>query len=206
MQPASPVLRVRAVAVENRLVAEEEPVLPSLFAFSLLIHAAVNPAAGAPSPAAAAFEKLRSAAGEWTGTYEWSGARTGGGAIEVRYAVMARNSAVIETLIQGGEPTMMSVYHLDGSDLRMTHYCGAQNQPRLKASRIDPARGEIDFAFVDVTNLASPTSGHVHGAQIRMPDAEHLTIVFLFLAGKDRSTERIELRRATPAPAAEPGR
>ena len=171
--------------------------LPAVYAVPLLILAAVNPAATpAPTPAAAAFEKMRALAGEWTGTYDWSGTRTGGGAIVVRYAVIARNSAVIETLIQGGEPTMMSVYHLDGSDLRMTHYCAAQNQPRLKASRIDPARGEIDFAFVDVTNLASPDAGHVHGAEIRMPDADHLTIVFLFQAGKDKSTERIELRRA----------
>ncbi|HEV8200313.1 MAG TPA: hypothetical protein VGS03_09855 [Candidatus Polarisedimenticolia bacterium] len=196
--------------------------LPAIFAVSLLAHAVVNaplsrtaaaapPAASAaasatatagPSPgtpAAAVFEKLRALAGDWSGTYEWSGGRSGGGAIEVKYAVVARNSVVIETLIQGGEPTMTSVYHLDGADLRMTHYCAAQNQPRLKASRIDAAHGEIDFAFVDVTNLASPTAGHVHGAEIRMPDADHLTIVFLFLAGKNESRERLELRRAGAA-------
>jgi hypothetical protein len=185
--------------------------LPAIFALSLLTHAILNPAIPAPSPGAAAspatpaapaatpataaFEKLIGLAGDWSGTYAWSGARTGGGAIEVKYAVIARNSAVVETLIQGGEPTMTSVYHLDGADLRMTHYCAAKNQPRLKASRIDAARGEIDFAFVDVTNLASPTAGHVHGAELRMPDTDHLTITFLFLAGKDESRERIELRR-----------
>jgi len=162
------------------------------FVLSLILAAA--PAA-APTPAAAALEKLRSLAGEWSGTYEWSGAQTGGGTMDVRYSVTGRGSAVLETLIQGGEPTMTSIYHLDGADLRMTHYCGAQNQPRLKASRIDPAKGEIDFAFVDVTNLASPAAGHVHGAQIRMPDPEHLTIVFLFLAGEKKSTERIQLTR-----------
>jgi hypothetical protein len=115
----------------------------------------------------------------------------------VRYSLTGRGSAVLETLIQDGEPTMTSIYHLDGADLRMTHYCGAQNQPRLKASRIDPMRGEIDFAFVDVTNLASPSAGHVHGAEIRMPDPGHLTIVFHFLAGEKKSTERIELTRAS---------
>jgi hypothetical protein len=147
------------------------------------------------SPASAALEKLRGLAGEWSGTYEWSGAQIGGGTLTVQYSLTARGSAVTETLIQGGEPTMTSVYHLDGADLRMTHYCGAQNQPRLKSSRIDPARGEIDFAFVDVTNLASPAAGHVHGAHIRMPDPDHLTIVFDFLAGEKKSTERIALTR-----------
>jgi hypothetical protein len=38
-----------------------------------------------------------------------------------------------------------------------------------------------------------------------MPDADHLTISFLFLAGKDRSTERIELHRAAPTSPAEHG-
>ena len=168
----------------------------SLFAVSLLLSPSAAPAA-APTPAAAALEKLRGLAGEWSGTYEWSGAQSGGGTLDVTYSLTGRKSAVIETLIQGGEPTMTTIYHLDGSDLRMTHYCGAQNQPRLKASRIDAERGEIDFSFVDVTNLASPNAGHVHGADIRMPDPDHLTIVFHFLAGEKTSTERIELRRTS---------
>src|SRR5262245_61462119 len=174
--------------------------MPTSPALLFVVLTALSPAAAPPAPptpAAAALAKLRGLAGEWSGTYEWSGARTGGGTLSVAYAVTGRGSAVIETLIQEGEPTMTSVYHLDGADLRMTHYCGSQNQPRLKSSRIDPERGEIDFAFVDVTNLASPTAGHVHGAEIRMPDPDHLTIVFLFLAGDQKSTERIELRRAS---------
>jgi hypothetical protein len=169
------------------------PTSPVLLFLLLTTSSAAAPPAS--TPAAAALERLRGLEGRWSGTYEWSGGR-GGGTLDVEYSLTGRGSAVIETLIQGGEPTMTSVYHLDGTDLRMTHYCGAQNQPRLKASRIDAGRGEIDFDFVDVTNLASPDAGHVHGAQIRMPDADHLTIVFLFLAGEKKSTERIELRRA----------
>jgi hypothetical protein len=44
-------------------------------------------------------------------------------------------SALVESLIMGGVPTMTTVYHLDEADLRMTHYCGAKNQPRLKAAK-----------------------------------------------------------------------
>ncbi len=167
-------------------------------AVATLLSAAPGIAETPTTSAAAALAKIRGLAGEWSGTYEWSGAQTGGGTLTVQYSLTARGSAVTETLIQESEPTMMSVYHLDGGDLRMTHYCGARNQPRLKASRIDPDRGEIDFAFVDVTNLASPTAGHVHGAHLRMPDPDHLTIVFDFLAGEKRSTERIELKRGAP--------
>jgi len=51
---------------------------------------------------------------------------------------------------------MTSAYHLDKEDLRMTHYCAAGNQPRLKAGSIDLSKNLFRFDFVDITNLASP--------------------------------------------------
>src|ERR1700686_1197643 len=105
------------------------------------------------SKGATAFEQLKSLAGDWEGTYEWMGARTGTGSINPTYYVTGNGSALVENLIMGGVLSMTSVYHLDGADLRMTHFCGAQNQPRLKAERIDLAHGIVDFGFVDVTNL-----------------------------------------------------
>jgi len=91
---------------------------------------------------------------------------------------------------------MTSVYHLDGADLRMTHYCAAKNQPRLRASRIDNARGVLDFSFVDATNLASPDAAHVYGLEMRFLSADHITLTFLFESGDKRSRERIDLKRA----------
>jgi len=72
------------------------------------------------------------------------------------YHVTGNGSAVIEELIVDGKPSMTSAYHLDKDDLRMTHYCAAANQPRLKASSIDLSKNLIRFDFVDITNLASP--------------------------------------------------
>ena len=160
------------------------------FALSLILAAA--PAA-APTPAAAALEKLRSLAGEWSGTYEWSGAQTGGGTMDVRYSVTGRGSAVLETLIQEGEPTMTSIYHLDGADLRMTHYCGARNQPRLTADKID--ENAARFAFVDVTNVGPKNKGYVQGAEIRIVDADDIIIEFVFQGGGPRAVETIKLHR-----------
>jgi hypothetical protein len=63
---------------------------------------------------------------------------------------------LVENIMMAGEiPTMSTVYHLNGSDLRMTHYRGAQNQPRLMASHIDESTGTVEFSFVDVTNAAA---------------------------------------------------
>jgi hypothetical protein len=95
----------------------------------------------------------------------------------------------------GSTPSMTSVYHLDGADLRMTHYCAAQNQPRLRAQRIDVAKGVLDFSFVDATNLASPDAAHVEGVEIRWLDADHISVRFLFVAGTQRSRETLDLKR-----------
>jgi len=129
---------------------------------------------------AAALARLRTLAGEWEGTVEWTPSRTGTGPMDATYYLTGNSSAVVENLTMGGVPTMTSVYHLDGTNLRMTHYCAAQNQPRLKAKRIDIAKGIVDFAFVDVTNLSSPEAPHVHGLEMRFLDTDHMTLTFLF--------------------------
>jgi hypothetical protein len=154
---------------------------------------------------AAAFAQLRALAGEWEGSFEWSGGRSGTGTVKATYYATGNGSAIIENLIMGGVPAMTSVYHLDGPDLRMTHFCAAQNQPRLRASRIDNAKGILDFSFVDATNLSSPDAGYVHGLEMRLLSADHITLTFLFEAGDKRSNERIDLKRVREKPAVNGG-
>jgi len=149
---------------------------------------------------AAALTQLRGLAGEWEGSLEWTGARTGTGKMNATYYETGNGSAVVENLAVDGVPSMTSVYHLDGADLRMTHYCGAQNQPRLKASRIDVAKGSLDFDFVDATNLRSPDAPHVYGFEMRLLSADHITLAFLFEAGGKRSKEFIDLKRVGHKP------
>lgn len=147
------------------------------------------------SPSSAALAQLRSLAGEWEGSLEWTGARTGVGKMNATYYATGNGSAVVENLAVDGVPSMTSVYHLDGADLRMTHFCGAQNQPRLKARQIDVAKGILDFDFVDATNLASPDAPHVYGLEMRLLSADHITLTFLFEGGGKRSREFIDLKR-----------
>jgi hypothetical protein len=143
---------------------------------------------------ATAFGQLKSLAGDWEGTYEWTGIGAGG-SMTATYSLSGNGSAVVETLTMDGVPSMTSVYHLDGTDLRMTHFCAAQNQPRLQAHRIDPADGAIDFAFVDATNLRSADAAHVHGLEMRFIDPGHITLTFLVQSGGQGSRERIVLER-----------
>src|SRR5215469_18418646 len=141
----------------------------------------------------AALEKLRALKGDWEGTYAWTG--TEPKKAEAHYYITGNGSAVEENLVQEGVPSMTSVYHLDGTDLRLTHFCAAQNQPRLKATAFDPDKGEIMFSFVDITNLHSPTSGHVEGLEIRFMAPNHLTLRFHFKSGDKDSQEVVDLRR-----------
>ena len=152
----------------------------------------------AAAPAADAFARLQKLAGSWEGSYRWTGARTDAGRLTARYSLTGAGSAVVEDLTMGASdvPSMTSVYHLDGGDLRLTHYCAARNQPRLKASDIDLGRGLLAFDFVDATNLASPGAPHVSGLEMRFVDADHLELTFLFVADGKTSREHIKLARA----------
>jgi len=144
---------------------------------------------------ASAFDKLCSLNGEWEGTYAWSGGRNTSGKSEAQYYITGNGSAVVENLSMDGKPSMTSVYHLDGADLRLTHFCAAQNQPRLKATTVDPDGGQITFSFVDITNLRSPTAGHVQALDVRWLAPDHIALRFQFVADGKTSDELIDLKR-----------
>jgi hypothetical protein len=189
----------------TRRIASCAPSIAAMTALLLAAAALADPQAAVPQPtpsgegpSAAALTRLAALTGDWQGSFEWTGARTSRGAMNARYSTTGYGSAVVETLSVDGVSAMTSVYHTDGPDLRMTHYCGARNQPRLKASRIDLASGAIDFGYVDATNLSSPDAPHVNGLEIRFGDADHVTLTFLFEGGGKSSRERISLERARP--------
>ena len=115
------------------------------------------------------FEKFKALAGEWEGQ------RSGGGWVKVSYQVHSGDSAVVETITSPDEPSMVTVYHMDGNDVRMTHYCSAQNQPRMKASSVSRDAQVVSFEFIDVTNLARPTDGHMQNLEITFKDRNGIT-------------------------------
>src|SRR5262245_50719573 len=172
---------------------EMQPEVPAAAA-KVLPAAAVSAAAAGPG-ADAPFDWIKGLAGEWEGTFEWSGGRTGKVDLRVRYRLTGNGTAVVEDLIMGDEPSMTSVYHLDGADLRMTHYCGAGNQPRLKATAIDTGKRSIHFDLVDVTNLKGPTAGHVTGVDLLLSQPDRLELAFTFQGSGVASYERIQATR-----------
>jgi len=120
--------------------------------------------------AAAAFARLKNLVGEWESPNK----------SHITYELIANGTALVERDLIPNEPEMLTVYFLDGDRLLLTHYCMAGNQPRMQARRIDTASGEIDFDFLDATNLASPAAGHMHSAKFKLIDNGHYTSEWTF--------------------------
>ena len=70
---------------------------------------------------------------------------------------------------------MVSVYHLDGDELRMTHYCAAGNQPRLKLDRAKSRPDHLIFAFDGGSNLDPKKDMHIHGLEITFHEDGRVT-------------------------------
>jgi hypothetical protein len=142
------------------------------------------------------FNSIKALAGDWEGTFEWLGT-VRKGPMDVRYYLTGNGSAVVEDLISDGKPTMTTVYHLNGTELRATHYCGAGNQPRLKAAPTNEKDNWVRFEMIDITNLAKPEAGHVKALELRFGAPNELTILFTFVSASKETVEEIKLKRKT---------
>jgi hypothetical protein len=87
----------------------------------------------------------------------------------------AGGSALVETIFPGQPMEMVSVYTVDGNDLVMTHYCVIGNQPRMKANPKSPAN-QIVFEFAGGGNLDPKKDKHMHGATLKLIDADHIEL------------------------------
>lgn len=132
-----------------------------------------------------AFERLKALEGIWD---EAEYGRT------VEYHLTGKGSALIEEFV--GDPPMTSVYHLDGENLRLTHYCNAGNQPRMIAA--DYGERSLNFDFVDVTNLAAPEAYHTRTLDMEFLDEDHVVLRFVGLKdGREIATTHTLTRRVT---------
>jgi hypothetical protein len=142
------------------------------------------------------FNLIKALAGDWQGSYEWIGENRKG-PMNARYYLTGNGTAVVEDLIMDGNPNMTTVYHMDGADVRATHYCAAGNQPRLKATSTDGDNKLVKFHMVDITNMPNPEAGHVRDLELQLTSPRRITILFTFVGSGKESVERIELARKT---------
>ncbi len=92
------------------------------------------------------------------------------------------------------EEDMISMFHMDGDRLLLTHYCSAGNQPRMAAS-LSPDGKSVTFNFVDATNLVAPHTGHMNRVIFSVVDANHHTEEWRFLQDGKEQVETFDLTR-----------
>lgn len=128
--------------------------------------------AGTPSGSgkgSAHLETLKSLVGNWKGTDK------DGNPVSISYKLVSDGKALMETLGMGElKENMVTIYHLDGDQLMLTHYCSMGNQPRMRAQTTKDEK-TLAFSFVDATNLSSPNDAHMRKVVFVFQDNDHFT-------------------------------
>jgi len=138
----------------------------------------------------AAFERLKSLAGEWQGTV----GAPGGPPASIRYEVGSGGTIVRELLFPGTEHEMLNVYHLVDGELVATHYCAMGNQPRFKLQAA--TADELVFGFAGGTNFVPEKDPHIHDGRIRFVAPDRLEEDWTaFTAGKQTGDHKFILTR-----------
>ena len=157
---------------------------------TLFLTTSLVAAAPPESKGAAAMEKMKSLEGVWEGN------DPEGNPVSISYKVVSAGSSVEETIDHSkmGHDAMVTMYHLDGDKLMMTHYCSMGNQPRMLLTNSTPT--SMAFSFVDATNMASKDAAHMHKLVITWTDKDHISHEWTMRAkGKDESPVVFKLSR-----------
>jgi hypothetical protein len=128
-----------------------------------------------------AFEYIKTLAGNW----ERAGApghEHGASSSVVSFKITAAGSAVMETYNAGQRNEMISVYHMDGNTLLMTHYCALQNAPVMKFEKSGKP-GEIKLGFFGGTNFDPKVDAHAHEGSIQVKDHDTFEVTSVGYAG-----------------------
>ena len=162
----------------------------SVVAFIALIAAAPSRIVAAEkSPADAAFERLKSLVGTWE-TVEQTTKRPG----VATYTLTGGGKVVIE--VMGG---MATAYHLDKGTLVMTHFCGAGNQPRMRAKTIEHDGRRIAFEMYDITNHPNPDSYYSSALDVRFGEDGTVELAYRGKTAGRETTQTFQLVKRVTA-------
>ena len=144
----------------------------------------------AQTEAQKAFATLKTLPGTWEGT--GMEGRDSNMPIQVDFKITGGGSAIMSEIL--GHEDMVSMFHMDGDRLVMTHYCAVGNQPRMRASA-SPDGKTLTFNFVDATNLSSPDAGHMQKMTLTVLDENHHTEEWVFVDHGKEHKAVFDLRR-----------
>ena len=156
----------------------------TVVAFVVLVAAGPSRLVGSEkSPADAAFERLKSLAGTWE-TVDTATKRPG----VATYTLTGGGKVVLE--VMGG---MATAYHLDNGKLVMTHFCGAGNQPRMRAKTIENDGRRFTLEMYDITNHPNADSYYSSGLDVRFADDGTVELAYRGMTAGRESTQTFQL-------------
>lgn len=149
-----------------------------------------------PSDAHKSFDRLKSLAGSWKGPVtllppqpEMSSDKP----VHVSLRVTSRGNALVHEMQEAGTPEdptrydhPVTMFYLEGEQLRLTHYCDAGNRPRMVA-KASPDGKTVEFEFLDLSG--GNQYGHMYHAVFTIIDANHHTEDWTFLMPGDKPVQ-----------------
>lgn len=147
-----------------------------------------------PAQKAASFDQVAGLAGDWRLTDDNGVIIEGANAATSRFEVTSGGKVVREIMFVGNAHEMTNLYHLDGEELVVTHYCAVGNQPRMRAASVTP--GRIAFKLDSITNFTSKDQICMGSLVLEMPNADTVRQVWISTQnGKTLEPTVITLRR-----------
>lgn|ERR1700689_960591 len=132
------------------------------------------------------FDKLKTLAGSWEGSFE-------GAPVQVSLRVTSMGNAILHETKGGGPEDTITVFYVDGDRLLLTHYCHAGNRPRMVGT-ISPDGKTINFNFLDVSG--NTQQGEMQSAAFNLIDADHHTETWNFtMADGKQMAGSLDLKR-----------
>jgi hypothetical protein len=116
------------------------------------------------------FENLKKLAGNWEITITENGKKE---LAKASYEVTSGGNAVLEKIMIGTPHEMISVYHNDGSNIAMTHYCMLPNTPRMTLKKTEP--GKMFFEMKGKDGIKSKKEHHMHSVELVWNNDNELT-------------------------------
>lgn len=149
---------------------------------------AVAPSLQAGANGVAAFEQLKALTGHWEAQPAGENKAT------LDLELTSAGTALMERahMVDGGKTVeMITLYYVDGDQLKLTHYCMAGNQPTMVGT-YNPETRTVKFDLSSITNLKSPDAGYMHHAVYTFIDNDHFKAAWTFRKDqKDAFTEDV---------------
>jgi hypothetical protein len=149
------------------------------------------------SEAQKSFDKLKTLAGSWEArvTTVPPQAEMEGGLMQVSLRVTSMGHTLMHEMTGAGrrdDPITMFV--VDGDRLLLTHYCDADNRPRM-VGKMSPDGKTVEFDFLDISG--NQQYGHMQHAVFTIIDANHHTEDWTFMlpGGKPPVRAHFDLQR-----------